>query len=150
MNILMVCMGNICRSPMAEGIARHIAAQTGRDDLHFDSAGTHAYHIGEAPDERAQAEMQRRGLDISDLRARAFRQEDFSEFDVIMVADDHNAENVRAMAGNDEQRSKIIKMLDSGCGSDENVADPYYGGEEGFARVYQQLHSALTTYLDRL
>ena len=150
MKILMVCMGNICRSPMAEGIARQLAAQAARDDLNFDSAGTHAYHIGEAPDDRAQAEMRRHGIDISDLRARAFRQEDFSEFDVIMVADDHNAENVRAMAGNDEQRSKIIKMLDSGYGRDENVADPYYGGEEGFARVYQQLHSALKTYLDRL
>lgn len=150
MNILMVCMGNICRSPMAEGIARHLARQAGRDDLNFDSAGTHAYHIGEVPDERAQAEMQRHGLDISDLRARAFRQEDFNEFDVIMVADDHNAENVRAMANNDQQRRKIIKMLDSGCGNNENVGDPYYGGEEGFARVYQQLHSALKTYLDRL
>lgn len=150
MKILMVCMGNICRSPMAEGIARHLANEAGRHDLSFDSAGTHAYHIGKAPDERAQAEMQRHGLDISDLRARAFRQEDFSKFDVIMVADDHNAENVRAMTNNDEQRSKIIKMLDSGCGNDENVADPYYGGEEGFARVYQQLYSALQTYLDRL
>ena len=150
MNILMVCMGNICRSPMAEGIARHLAAECGRDDLHFDSAGTHAYHTGEAPDLRAQQEMQRHGLDISDLRARAFRQEDFARFDVIMVADEHNADNVHAMASNDDERKKIIKMLDAGCTNNDNVADPYYGGEEGFARVYQQLHTALKTYIDSL
>lgn len=150
MNILMVCMGNICRSPMAEGIARHLAKQAGRSDLHFDSAGTHAYHTGEAPDQRAQAEMRRHELDISDLRARAFRQEDFAQFDIIMVADDHNAENVRAIASNDEERSKIIKMLDGGYGSDDNVGDPYYGGEKGFARVYQQLETALRNYIDRL
>lgn len=150
MNILFVCMGNICRSPMAEGIARQLAAEAGRKDLHFDSAGTHAYHVGEAPDARAQAEMLRHGIDISDLSARAFCQEDFAAFDVIMVADTHNAENVAAMAGSDAERSKVIKMLDGGHGGQDDVADPYYGGDEGFARVYQQLHSALKTYLNRL
>lgn len=150
MNILMVCMGNICRSPMAEGIARHLAAEAGRSDLHFDSAGTHAYHIGEAPDPRAQAEMARHGLDISGLSARAIKHEDLQHFDIIMVADAHNHKNVLALANNDAQRRKVIFMRDGGHGCNADLADPYYGGEDGFSRVYNQLHSALQTYLDSL
>lgn len=151
MKILMVCMGNICRSPMAEGIARDLVKRYALRDISIDSAGTHAYHVGEPPDTRAQAAMVRHGHDISDLRARAIVSEDMQRFDKIMVADEHNRARILALADNDTQRQKVVKMLhDHPQLSDHDVADPYYGGDDGFEQVYQQLYCSLNQYFSAL
>ncbi|UJF23928.1 low molecular weight phosphotyrosine protein phosphatase [Suttonella sp. R2A3] len=151
MKILMVCMGNICRSPMAEGIARDLINQYDVKNTQVDSAGTHDYHVGEAPDRRAQETMAKHGHNISKLRARAFSADDFQSFDQIMVADEHNYARIIALAEDDTQREKVVKMLHYHPHLfDQDVIDPYYGGDDGFERVYQQLYTSLDTYLKAL
>lgn len=145
--VLTVCLGNICRSPMAEGILRQTAAENGIP-LQLDSAGTGGWHAGEAPDRRAQAYMKSQGLDISGLRARQFRKEDLDAFDHILVMDRDNLRNVLMLCENDTQRSKVRLMLSywNESPSDE-VPDPYYGGDEGFALVYDWVRNAAQAFL---
>ncbi len=144
----MVCLGNICRSPMAEGVLRHLAKEKGID-LQLDSAGTNRYHTGEAPDERAQAAMKRYDLDISDLRARTIEPHDFESYDLILVMDQSNLREVRSLARNEEQKEKVRLLMDYAPGHGANeVPDPYYGGDEGFDEVYSMLVAACEALLE--
>ncbi|MEM8683759.1 MAG: low molecular weight protein-tyrosine-phosphatase, partial [Pseudomonadota bacterium] len=134
-SILFVCMGNICRSPTAEGVFRHVAsAANAAENLDIDSAGTHAYHVGEPPDRRSQAAAERRGYSLSSIRARRVSREDFESFDLILAMDKLNVETLKA-ASDAEHHHKIRLFLDYSTGPESEVPDPYYGGETGFEYV---------------
>jgi protein-tyrosine phosphatase len=140
--ILFVCLGNICRSPMAEGAFRHRAQELGLT-LELDSAGTGGWHVGEAPDRRMQETARKHGVDISDLRARQFRVQDFDAFDRIYVMDESNYRNVMALARDDFDRAKVKMMLDELYpGEQRAVPDPYFGGADGFEHVFELLTNA--------
>lgn len=139
----MVCLGNICRSPVAEGIMRAKLHKYELDYIVVDSAGTAGYHIGEAPDARTIANAKKNGLDISMLRARKFLQQDLDEFDIIYTMDDSNRQNVIALCANDKQKHKI-KMILNEVNPSKNmpVPDPYYGREKDFQLVFDLLDNA--------
>lgn len=144
--VLFVCMGNICRSPTAEGVFRHKARQAGLlDRLLIDSAGTHNYHPGEPPDARAQAYARERGYDLSALRARHLRDDDFERFDQIVVMDDLNFSTVIARA-TAAQRGKVQRLLafaaDPAIRAQREVPDPYYGNAADFRRVLDWVECA--------
>ena len=148
--LLFVCLGNICRSPMAQGVFRHLANERGAGELfELDSAGTGAWHIGNLPDRRARETLLARGIDISDLRARQVLPEDFDRFDLLLAMDSDNirALNARAPAGS---AHKIALFLDHApeLGSSD-VPDPYYGGRDGFEYVYELLEAASRNLLDK-
>ena len=147
--VLMVCLGNICRSPMAEGVLRHLAEERGMD-ITVDSAGTANYHVGEAPDRRARAAMKRKGMDIDGLRGRQVSRADFARFDLLLAMDEENFENLLRLAPDDTARAKVKLMLSYApdLGTAE-VPDPYYGDDAGFDRVFDLLHAACTKLLDR-
>jgi len=129
MRVLMVCMGNICRSPTAHGVLEKLVADAGwADRIAVDSAGTHGYHVGEPPDERAQQHAARRGYDLSAQRARALRREDFAHFDLVLVMDAANERAARALCPSD--RTSRLRRLTDFCRthSASEVPDPYYGG----------------------
>ncbi|HEY9168744.1 MAG TPA: low molecular weight protein-tyrosine-phosphatase [Lutibacter sp.] len=138
--ILMVCLGNICRSPLAEGILK---SKLFRADVVLDSAGTGAYHIAEKPDKRSIAIAKINGIDITDQRARKFLVEDFDEFDLIYVMDQENYRDVISLARNQKDISKV-KMILNEVFPNENldVPDPYLGGDYGFKNVYKMLDEA--------
>ena len=140
LKILMVCMGNICRSPMAEGVARYLLREMGRNDVILDSAGTHAaYHDGDAPDPRARRVMRAHGMPIDDLRARVFKLDDFDRFDVAVRV---NYQDVTALASDDAQRSKVGFMLET-LPDSPALPDPYLGQAEDFERTFTLLEQAL-------
>ncbi len=140
--ILMVCMGNICRSPMAEGIMRQ-KIEKYKLDAQVDSAGTIANHVGEAPDKRSIANGLKHNVDISSLRARLFKVSDFDTFDHIFVMDKSNYKNVIGMARSKEDKLKINLILNELYPrTDMEVPDPYFGEEEGFERVFHLLDLA--------
>ena len=150
MNILMVCLGNICRSPMAEGVLRHLATEHGLP-VRTDSAGTSHYHVGEAPDRRATLSMRRHGIDISDLRARQFVADDFHRFDLILAMDESNLANIRALAPRPELATKARLIMDLVPEHAlRSVPDPYYGGDEGFEQVYAMLTEACAVLIKDL
>jgi protein-tyrosine phosphatase len=141
-HILMVCLGNICRSPMAEGIMRHKA---GKYNLQIvvDSAGTGGWHSGDAPDERAVEMMRTKGIDISSLVARKFLPEDYDRFHAIYVMDATNYQDVMRLARHDADKAKVEMILNlSEKGRNRPVPDPYYGGMDGFENVYRLLDDA--------
>lgn len=135
----MVCLGNICRSPLAEGIMRSKLSE----DFTVDSAGTGGWHAGELPDKRSIATAKNRGLDITNQRARQFKKNDFEIFDHIFVMDNSNYKDVLALAPNEEAKSKV-KLILNEIFPNENVdvPDPYYGGQEGFENVFDMLDQA--------
>lgn len=136
--ILFLCLGNICRSPLAEGAARAAFADAGID-ARFDSAGTGDWHVGHPPDRRAQAEARRRGADISGLRARQLRRSDFYEFDLILAADTSNLRDAHAIRPADAT-AVLRLMLDLVPGREgESVSDPYYGAADGFAETWDDV-----------
>lgn len=136
--ILFLCLGNICRSPMAEGAAR-AAFLKAQLDVRLDSAGTSDWHIGRAPDERAQAEVKRRGTDISDLRGRQLQVTDFYEFDFILAADEQNLIDAQKVQPKDGT-ARLMLMLDLVDGhARSSVNDPYYGEEDGFAETWEDV-----------
>lgn len=137
MKILMVCLGNICRSPLAEGILKSKVSS----EVEVDSAGTAGYHEGELPDTRSIAVAKKYGIDITNQRSRKFTVADFDYFDLIYVMDDSNYHNVLSLARNDEDALKV-KMILSELGSTANIPDPYYGGTDGFENVYAMLDDA--------
>jgi protein-tyrosine phosphatase len=144
-------MGNICRSPTAEGVMRHRVAQTDCDiDITIDSAGTHGFHVGASPDPRAVSAAARRGIDISAQRARAVDIADFDRFDLILAMDEDNLMALRAMqpAGS---RAELQLFL-SFCRDPESieVPDPYYGGSAGFERVLDIIQDASQSLLDEI
>ena len=142
-SILFVCMGNICRSPTAEGIFRHMLAKKNiSDNFELDSAGTHAYHIGAAPDSRAQATAVARGIDLSDLKGRKVEFSDFEQFDFVLAMDKDNYSILKEMCPPDKYQ-KLNLFLDFAKDLDiEEVPDPYYGGTGGFEKVFDMLEQA--------
>jgi len=142
-SILFVCTGNICRSPTAEGVLRKMAAAGGLE-LRVESAGTHDYHVGEAPDERAQRHARDRGYELAGQRARHLRLRDFEQFDLIVAMDRGHLEilHIRCPPG---QRHKLRLLVP---GSD--VPDPYYGGPEGFEQVLDMVEEACAALLAEL
>lgn len=146
----MVCLGNICRSPLAEGILRQKSALR-NIKIVVDSCGTSDYHIDKAPDKRSQANALKNGVDISALRARQFSRDDFENFDLILTMDQSNYNNVVAMARNDSQRQKVQMILNLPYpGSNRAVPDPYFGGPDGFQEVFNLLNQACDKILDNL
>jgi protein-tyrosine phosphatase len=142
MRILMVCLGNICRSPLAEGILKHKARQEGLN-WWVESAGTGSWHVGERPDPRSIAIARRFGIDITDQRARQFVPEDFERFDHIFAMDNQNVRDVLRLAQRDEHRQKVRLLLDLLYpGQKREVPDPYYGGADGFEQVYRMIEAA--------
>jgi len=139
--ILFVCMGNICRSPLAEAAFRAVAADFGLE-VEVDSAGTGGWHAGDAPDPRAQAEARRHGIDISDYRARQVVPADFRRFTHILALDADNLADLRAIAPTDATASLGL-LLDHAEGrAGESVIDPYYGDRDGFERTWRDVHAA--------
>ncbi len=148
--ILLVCMGNICRSPMAEGIVRHKAGERGIS-IETDSAGTINNHVGESPDPRAQKCMSGHGIDISDLRARQMRPSDFHQFDLLLAMDSDNLQGLLRIAPDGELARKAKLMMDYAPGHPlREVPDPYYGGAEGFEEVFNMLEEASDNLMDEL
>lgn len=149
--ILFVCMGNICRSPTAEGVVRARAERMGvAERFEFDSAGTHGYHIGNPPDKRARQAAEERGIDLSSLRARQVSASDFTGFDHILAMDRDNLDMLR-QACPAEHRHKLGLFLGYSARFDEDeVPDPYYGGPEGFQRVLDLIEDAAAGLLDQL
>lgn len=139
--VLFVCLGNICRSPTAEAVFRARTAAAGLD-VEIDSAGTGAWHVGKSPDPRAQAAGKARGYDLSSLRARQVKAADFQRFDLILAMDEDNYELLCLKAPGDA-RERIVMMMDFAPDHPEHsVPDPYYGGDDGFARVLDMLEEA--------
>jgi len=142
MKILMVCLGNICRSPMAEGIMQ-AKIEKYKLSAEVDSAGFEPFHTGDAPDHRAIKVMKMHGIDITAQRSRLFRKSDFDQFDRIYVMDSGNFNNVKSMAGSSHQMEKVDYILNIlHPHSNMPVPDPYYGGEDGFEKAYQLLDAA--------
>ncbi|MEM9500984.1 MAG: low molecular weight protein-tyrosine-phosphatase [Pseudomonadota bacterium] len=145
--VLFVCLGNICRSPMAEGALRAVAAKSGLDCI-VDSAGTAGYHIGDAPDERAIVTARADGVDISGLRGRQLDLEDFYRFTHIFALDTANLEGIRARAPRDGS-AKVALLMDTVEGKQGgSVKDPYYGDDDDFRQVWEEILiavSAMTT-----
>lgn len=146
--ILMVCLGNICRSPLAEGI---LQSKLPSDKFIVDSAGTGGWHAGEKPDKRSIETAKNRGLNISNQRARQFKISDFDTFDYIYVMDMSNYKNVLALSQNDLQKQKV-KLILNELFPNENVEvpDPYYGGQDGFEQVYNMLDKACDVIAEKL
>ena len=151
MSVLVVCTGNICRSPTADGVLRRLVREAGLERLvDVDSAGTHDYHIGEAPDERAQRHARRRGYELGGLRARRVETEDFGRFDLILAMDrGHLALLERAVPP--EHRHKLRLFMEFADGwSEIDVPDPYYGGDAGFERVLDMIEAGARGVLAEL
>ena len=142
MRILMVCLGNICRSPLAHGI---LESQL-KDTSHFvDSAGTASYHIGELPDPRSIKVAKTKGIDISHQRARQFKISDFDRFDRIYAMDASNLENLKALARNEKDLGKLHLFMDANPNALYNyVPDPYYGDYSNFEEVYDLVNDTCT------
>jgi protein-tyrosine phosphatase len=147
--ILFVCMGNICRSPTAEGVARTLADRAGlAAHFEFDSAGTHAYHVGEAPDARAQKAAETLGYDLSGLRARRVKEADFLRFDRILAMDRDNLSLLKQACPLDLQQ-RLGLFLDYAPNSEvREVPDPYYGGVDGFEYVLSLVENAATGLIE--
>ncbi|RIV42043.1 low molecular weight protein-tyrosine-phosphatase [Flagellimonas pelagia] len=145
--VLMVCLGNICRSPLAEGI---LQSKVDPDTVFVDSAGTAGYHVGNPPDSRSIAMAKKYGLDISRQKCRRFSEIDFLEFDYIYVMDRSNFSNVASLATTEQEVSKIKLLLDEVDLGIQEVPDPYYGGEDGFEKVYQMIDKACEAIAKKL
>ncbi len=146
--VLMVCLGNICRSPLAEGILK---SKTFLKEIEVDSAGTGNYHIGGEPDKRSIAIAKKKGLDISGQRARQFSVSDFDNFDYIYVMDELNYRTVKKLARNEADIKKVQLILNE-LFPNENLAvpDPYNGGEHGFKVVYEMLDEVCEVIVNKL
>jgi len=151
MKILMVCLGNICRSPMADGLLRHKVQRDGISAT-VDSAGTANYHVGGPPDERMTETAMNNGIDLSSLRARQFGVSDFDSFDLIYVMDQSNYSNVTRLARNEKDINKV-KLILLELGESERISevpDPYYGGQGGFDHVFDLLDRATDVIIEKL
>ena len=137
MKILMVCLGNICRSPLAEGILKSKGKHL---DLIVESAGTAGYHVGSKPDKRSIEIADKYNINLRDQKARQFNRNDFYQFDIIYAMDTNNYANIIALSNNNEERKKVKLILNEiNPGLCESVPDPYYGGKNGFQEVYEIL-----------
>ncbi|MFF2323396.1 low molecular weight protein-tyrosine-phosphatase [Agrobacterium sp. NPDC058088] len=148
--ILFVCMGNICRSPLAEGVLRKLCDEAAVSDrFTIDSAGTGGWHAGDAPDSRSIAIARKHGIDISRQRARQVTRADLEAFDLILAMDEDNLANLR-QSSPENQRHKIHLLMDYATGRRENVPDPYYGAEDGFLDVYNMLLAGCRSLLEKM
>ncbi len=145
--ILFVCLGNICRSPLAEGIALHLVQEHGLENALIDSAGTANYHVNEAPDPRTIANAKKNGVDLRSLRARQFKSSDFDAFDEIYVMDENNLKNVLILAETNSHKEKVKLFLSIGDFGRQDVPDPYYGNERDFENVFQLVYKATSMLL---
>lgn len=143
-------MGNICRSPTAHGVFDAQVSQAGlSDSIEVDSAGTHAYHVGNPPDPRSQTTAMSRGIDLSHLRARQAIPEDFSLFDYIVAMDQENYDNLSFIAPS-EERARLCLMMEFSRGFLKSVPDPYYGGDRGFDKVFDMIEKACKGLLSNI
>lgn len=141
--VLMVCMGNICRSPMAHGYFEHLVREAGLDmQIQVDSAGTHAYHVGNPPDTRAQQTARRRGIDLSGQRARQAMREDFHTFDYVLAMDRDNHALLADLCPEGQEHKLRLFLEFAPQLTEREVPDPYYGGAEGFERVFDMVEAA--------
>lgn len=146
----MVCLGNICRSPLAHGIMNHLGEKHGVE-LTVDSAGTGAYHEGERPDKRSIEVAKQHGIDITNQRSRQFEVSDFRDFDVIYVMDASNYKNICKLTNSDVAKAKVKFILNEVTpNGNQSVPDPYYGGEQGFKEVYDMLYKACSEIIKDL
>ena len=149
MRILMVCLGNICRSPIAEGVLQHLA------DKHslpwsVDSAGTESYHIGEAPHRFSQKICKEKGIDIAHQRARKFTKEDVHRYDKIYALADDVLEEIKSITGQNFDATKIDLLLNElHPGMNQSVPDPWYGGEEGYLPVFEMIEAACKALISK-
>jgi len=143
-------MGNICRSPTAEGVFRHFVQEAGlAEHVHVESAGTHAYHVNEPPDRRARAAAERRGYSLDNIRARRIEPSDFERFDFVIAMDRNNLTQLTQEA-EVEHHEKIRLFLEFSSAHEDQVPDPYYGGAAGFERVLDLVEDASRGLLDAL
>lgn len=146
----MVCLGNICRSPLAEGIMLHLIDKH-RLPIQIDSAGTSNYHVGENPDKRTITNAKKHGIDLSSLIARQFTISDFDTFDKIFVMDKSNLSNVLGLAETEEHKAKVDLLLNvSYPNQNLEVPDPYFGGEQGFEDVFHLIYQSCETLIKQL
>ncbi len=151
--VLFVCMGNICRSPLAEGVLRWLVERERPPvPLRIDSAATHAYHIGEPPDRRARRAAERRGFDISGQRARLVERGDFTRFDHILAMDDDNLSDLESLSKGVPGGTTPVLLMEHAPPPERglSVPDPYYGGDEGFERVIDMAESACRGLLETI
>ena len=150
-SVLFVCLGNICRSPLAEGIFTHLVAQRGlSDQFHIDSCGTGDWHVGRPPDPRSVLVARKYGLDISHLRARQFNaRRDPTDFDWLIPMDRSNQDDIVSM-GTPIAKARLLRSFDPTLQSPCDVPDPYYGGDDGFDKVYEMLMRACEGMLTHL
>lgn len=149
--VLFVCMGNICRSPTAQGVFEALLSREGLlGHIQVDSAGTHAYHVGEPPDPRAQQAASRRGVDLSVQRARKVRPEDFLEFDYVLAMDRRNYEDLKEICHPDYEERLRLFLEFAPLVELPDVPDPYYGGVQGFERVLDLIEQAADGLLAEL
>ena len=152
LKICFVCLGNICRSPTAEGIFQHLVQQRGLEAyFEVDSAGTSAYHIGEPANSKSRQVANKYGVELHS-RARRFKPSDIEYYDLILAMDRENLTNVQRLDSNGQQAGKITMMraFDPNSGDDEEVPDPYFGGMKGFETVFEVLHRSCEHLLDQL
>ena len=144
----MVCLGNICRSPLAEGILKN---KTQNLDVSVDSAGTASYHVGNLPDSRSIEIANKNGIDLTDQRARQFSEKDFDDFDKIYAMDTNNYSNIISLARNQSDRDKVDVILNElNPKSYDSVPDPYYGAGDGFQIVYDMIDNACDAIVGKL
>ncbi|PWK76130.1 low molecular weight protein-tyrosine-phosphatase [Aminobacter sp. AP02] len=149
-SILFVCLGNICRSPLAEGVFRAVLAERGLEDAYtIDSAGTGGWHAGSAPDPRSIDIAALHGIDISAQQARKVVASDFDSFDLILGMDRSNVDDLNALAPQ-QGSGRVALFLGHATGRAQDVPDPYYGGEDGFVAVYRMIREASEALAERL
>jgi protein-tyrosine phosphatase len=149
--VLFVCMGNICRSPTAEGVFRKLVQLQGLEhQIEIDSAGTHAYHVGSAPDPRAQSAAIKRDINLSSLRGRQIQHDDLDDFDYVLAMDRDNYQDIQLLADGGN-KGKVSLFLDFARNhSEQEVPDPYYGGANGFERVLDMVEDAAEGLLEHI
>lgn len=149
-SILFLCLGNICRSPLAEGVFAHHIKKAGLEDkITYDSAGNGAWHEGDPPDPRAIQVAQKYGVDISNQRSRPLTAQDFDRFDLILAMDEGNIERLRSVMPTNS-KAQVALFLEYSTGEATEVPDPYYGGDEGFDRVFAQIDRACQKLVEKL
>ena len=150
MNILIVCTGNICRSPTAEAVLRKKLSDAGLgDDVHIDSAGTHGYHVGQMPDQRSAAVAIQRGYDLSNIRSRQFKDDDYENFDVILAMDEGHLRTLMSNKPDSTGASLMLYLEFSKNHPGESVPDPYYGGDQGFEQVLDMIEEGADTLINQ-
>ena len=150
--ILFVCMGNICRSPAAEGVMQHLVNKSGLNDLiYIDSAGTIGYHTGEPADRRMRQHAKKRGIDLLSRSRKFDDASDFDDFDYILLMDDNNLQDISSRAQYARYKEKVFMMIDfCKARNDKDVPDPYYGGDAGFELVLDIIQDASVGLLERV